>query len=100
MLAESPRLVPRSIARSEIPASDILPSGYIEESGLGASVEASEEEEDMLLLVRSWIRGLEMCVKFGALFGSAPEVVAEGLENIVKEIVRIIGEKQTCFYSD
>ena len=53
---------------------------------MGASVETSEEEEDVLLLVRSWTRGLEMCVKFGALFGSAPEVVAEGLENIVKEM--------------
>ena len=47
------------------------------------SVEASEEEgSDILLLVRSWIGdpGGEMCfvmwVKFAALFGSAPEVVA------------------------
>lgn len=60
------------------------------------SVEASEEEgKDILLLVRSWTGGPggEMCfevwVKFRALFGSAPELVA----SIVKEIENCLGRK-------
>ena len=60
------------------------------------SVEVSEEEgSDILLLVRSWIGGPgdEMCfvmwVKFGALFGSAPEVVA----SIVKEMESCLRRK-------
>lgn len=38
-----------------------------------------------------------MCV-IGALFGSAPEVVAEGLNNIVKEMVCIVGGKRLVFF--
>lgn len=68
-------------------------------SVLGATFEASEEEEDELLSLRSWIGGLggevcfETCVKIGGLFGSAPEVVADALGYILKEM-RVVGGKR------